>query len=157
MGLQNQLNLVPWWSGLLLYVYDLIDVLIISCKLSNWNQTFQLNTFYVFVSVLIVVILVLLFFLSFYMLTNLICRILEVSMDDLRQNFDVEASEPLKNPSNYARNFLEYCCFRSLSLSLQGVGHLSDKNFRRLTFDMMLAWEAPSSSSQPVLKVETTP
>ncbi|OAY65842.1 hypothetical protein ACMD2_11219 [Ananas comosus] len=80
-------------------------------------------------------------------------RILDVSMDELQNNFDKEASDSIKHPSNYARNFLEYCCFRALALSSQVTGHLGDKSFRRLTFDMMLAWEVPSSS-QPILKVD---
>lgn len=74
-------------------------------------------------------------------------------MDDLRHNFDAEASDSIKSPSNYARNFLEYCCFRALALSTQIAGHLADKDFRRLTFDMMLAWEAPAAADQPLLKV----
>ncbi|KAH7682620.1 hypothetical protein IHE45_05G133700 [Dioscorea alata] len=81
-------------------------------------------------------------------------RMLEVSMDDLRHNFDAEASDSIKSPSNYARNFLEYCCFRALALSTQIAGHLADKDFRRLTFDMMLAWEAPAAADQPLLKVD---
>lgn len=71
-------------------------------------------------------------------------RILDISMDELRHNFDSEASESIKHPSNYARNFLEYCCFRALARSTRATGHLADLKFRRLTFDMMLAWEAPS-------------
>ncbi|KAJ8641665.1 hypothetical protein MRB53_018359 [Persea americana] len=82
-------------------------------------------------------------------------RILDVSMDELRQNFDTEASDSIKHPSRYARNFLEYCCFRALSLSSQVTGHLGDKNFRRLTYDMMLAWEAPGAASQPLVMVDT--
>jgi len=35
----------------------------------------------------------------------------------------------------------------------QVTGYLADKNFRRLSFDMMLAWEVPSSSSQLTVKV----
>ncbi|XP_010264087.1 PREDICTED: uncharacterized protein LOC104602177 [Nelumbo nucifera] len=81
-------------------------------------------------------------------------RILEISMDELRNNFDAEASDSIKHSSGYARNFLEYCCFRALALSVQVTGYLADKKFRRLTFDMMLAWEAPSASSQPLLKVD---
>lgn len=83
----------------------------------------------------------------------LFCSILDVSMDELWQNFDAKASDSLKLPSRYARNFLEYCCFRALTLSSQLVGHLGDKSFRRLTDDMMLAWEAPAASNQPLLKV----
>ncbi|KAK1268162.1 hypothetical protein QJS04_geneDACA017665 [Acorus gramineus] len=79
-------------------------------------------------------------------------RILDVSMEELQSNFGKEASDSLKSPSRYARSFLEYCCFRALAISTQDTNYLSDKVFRRLTFDMMLAWEAPSASSQPVLK-----
>lgn len=74
-------------------------------------------------------------------------------MDELRRNFDTEASDSIKHPSRYARNFLEYCCFRALSLSSQVTGHLGDKNFRRLTYDMMLAWEAPGAASQSLVMV----
>ena len=35
----------------------------------------------------------------------------------------------------------------------QVTGYLADKSFRRLSFDMMLAWEVPSSSSQLTVKV----
>ncbi|XP_074562385.1 uncharacterized protein LOC141818867, partial [Curcuma longa] len=75
-------------------------------------------------------------------------------MDELQSNFNSVASDTKKSSSNYARNFLEYCCFRTLALSTQVSGHLSDKTFRRLTFDMMLAWEAPAAESQPTLKVD---
>ncbi|XP_068638354.1 uncharacterized protein [Aristolochia californica] len=81
-------------------------------------------------------------------------RILDLSMHELQHNFDVEASYFVKHPSRFARNFLEYCCFRALSVSSQAVDHISDKHFRRLTFDMMLAWEAPAATSQPVLKID---
>lgn len=72
---------------------------------------------------------------------------------ELRESFDAEASDSIKHPSCFARNFLEYCCFRALALSTQVTGHLADKKFRRLTFDMMLAWEAPSATCQPLLNV----
>lgn len=75
-------------------------------------------------------------------------------MDELQSNFNSEASETIRSSSNYARNFLEYSCFRTLALYTQVSGHLSDKAFRRLAFDMMLAWEAPSAASQPTLKVK---
>ncbi|KAL5719881.1 hypothetical protein ACHQM5_012609 [Ranunculus cassubicifolius] len=81
-------------------------------------------------------------------------RIIEVPMDELRASFDSEASDALKQPSRYARNLLEYCCFQALALSTKVIGHLSDKQFRRLTFDMMLALEVPSPSSQPILQVD---
>lgn len=81
------------------------------------------------------------------------CRILGISVGELRENFDAEASDSTKHPSRYARNILEYCCFRALALSTQVVGYLEDKRFRRLTFDMMLAWEFPAASSQPLINV----
>ncbi|KAL9268737.1 hypothetical protein AKJ16_DCAP14005 [Drosera capensis] len=80
-------------------------------------------------------------------------RILGASMSDLQEDFNTVASDPLKEPSHYARNLLEYCCFRALALSTHISGYLSDKKFRRLTFDMMLAWECPAAASQPLLNV----
>lgn len=41
----------------------------------------------------------------------------------------------------------------ALALSSQVTGHLGDKNFWRLTYDMMLAWEAPGAPSQPLVTV----
>ena len=82
-----------------------------------------------------------------------ICRLLGVSASELQQNFNMEAIDSIKVPSNYARNFLEYCCFRALALCTQNTGYLADKKFRRLTFDVMIAWEAPASSSRPLLNV----
>uniref|UniRef100_A0A7N0TMW6 Uncharacterized protein n=2 Tax=Kalanchoe fedtschenkoi TaxID=63787 RepID=A0A7N0TMW6_KALFE len=77
-------------------------------------------------------------------------KILGVPAHELQEAFNNEALNALKNPSHYARNFLEYCAFRTLALSTQTTGHLTDKRFRRLTYDMMLAWESPAASSQPV-------
>lgn len=53
----------------------------------------------------------------------------------------------------YARNFLEYCCFRALALSIQATGHLSYKKFWRLTYDMMVAWETPAAASKLLVNV----
>ncbi|KAM7482993.1 hypothetical protein LguiB_007576 [Lonicera macranthoides] len=75
-------------------------------------------------------------------------KILGISTSQLRENFDQEASDSIKQPSQYAQNFLEYCCFRALALSTQVTGYLEDKRFRRLTFDMMLAWEFSAATSQ---------
>ncbi|XP_050122898.1 uncharacterized protein LOC126600350 isoform X4 [Malus sylvestris] len=80
-------------------------------------------------------------------------KILGVPTTELCEGFNSEASESIKHPSCYARNFLEYCCFRALALSTQVTGHLADKKFRRLTYDMMIAWEAPAAASQPLLNV----
>ncbi|KAF4388910.1 hypothetical protein G4B88_019092 [Cannabis sativa] len=76
-------------------------------------------------------------------------KILSVPTTELQESFNAEASHSVKHPSRYARNFLEYCCFKALALSTQVSGHLADKKFRRLTYDMMVAWEAPAADSKP--------
>ncbi|XP_021291948.1 uncharacterized protein LOC110422396 isoform X1 [Herrania umbratica] len=81
-------------------------------------------------------------------------KILETSSSELQESFNAEASDFIKHRSQYARNFLEYCCFRALALSTQVMGHLADKKFRRLTFDMMVAWEAPSAASQSLINLD---
>ena len=48
---------------------------------------------------------------------------------------------------DYASSLLEYCCFETLAVALKKTGYLKDKHFRRLTFDMMLAWEMPDSAA----------
>ncbi|KAK9069559.1 hypothetical protein SSX86_011463 [Deinandra increscens subsp. villosa] len=80
-------------------------------------------------------------------------KVLNVSPDQLRENFEVEASDVTKTPSRYARNFLEYSCFRALARTTQVSGYMEDKRFRRLTFDMMLAWEVPDAASQPSIDI----
>ncbi|KAJ0105276.1 hypothetical protein Patl1_19139 [Pistacia atlantica] len=81
-------------------------------------------------------------------------KILGIPSSELQESFNKEASDKIKHPSRYARNFLEYCCFRALALSTQVTGHLADKKFRRLMYDMMIAWEVPAASSQPLLNVD---
>ncbi|XP_057770551.1 uncharacterized protein LOC130990348 [Salvia miltiorrhiza] len=81
-------------------------------------------------------------------------KILGLSLCQLRENFDAEASDFLKHQSSFARNFLEYCCFLALAWSIHVNGYLDDKKFRRLTFDMMVAWEFPETSSEPYLHVD---
>lgn len=81
------------------------------------------------------------------------CRVLGVYVDELRENFEAEASDVIKTPARYARNFLEYSCFRALAHTTQVSGYMEDKRFRRLTFDMMIAWEVPDVASQPSIDV----
>ncbi|KAL8141839.1 hypothetical protein V2J09_014871 [Rumex salicifolius] len=81
-------------------------------------------------------------------------RILGVPVNDLQKEFDSSASQLRKDPSQYARNLLEFCCFRALALSTHVTGHLADAKFRHLTFDMMLAWESPAANSQPLLNLD---
>ena len=76
-----------------------------------------------------------------------------LSPEELKAHFEEEAPSPAREPSRYARNLLEYCCFRALAVATQVADHLRDKDFRRWTFDMMLAWEAPGSTIQPATQV----
>ncbi|GER41243.1 hypothetical protein STAS_17950 [Striga asiatica] len=80
-------------------------------------------------------------------------KILGLSMSQVRENFDAKAPDSIKNKSNFARIFLEYCCFMALARTIQVDGYLDDSNFRRLTFDMMVAWEFPAATSEPVIHV----
>ncbi|GMN56737.1 hypothetical protein TIFTF001_025851 [Ficus carica] len=81
-------------------------------------------------------------------------KILGVPATELKEKFNAEASDSSKHPTLYARNFLEYCCFRTLALSIQVDGYLADKKFRRLTYDMMIGWEAPAAPSEPSVNVD---
>ncbi|KAH6822251.1 heat-inducible transcription repressor [Perilla frutescens var. hirtella] len=81
-------------------------------------------------------------------------KILGLSLCQLRENFDAEVSDFLKNQSSFARIFLEYCCFLALAWSIHVNGYLDDKKFRRLTFDMMVAWEFPEADSEPFLHAD---
>ncbi|KAJ7568943.1 hypothetical protein O6H91_01G054100 [Diphasiastrum complanatum] len=79
-------------------------------------------------------------------------RILFLKPEELKKHFEEEVHVSAKEPSSYARNFLEYCCFRALSIATQVPDYLSDKEFRRLTFDIMIAWEAPAATNKPSIK-----
>lgn len=76
-----------------------------------------------------------------------------VRPEDLQEQFEKEAPASAQEADKYARNLLEYCCFRALSVSAQVEDHLNDKEFRRLSYDMMLAWEAPGPTHKNKPKV----
>ncbi|XP_027154242.1 uncharacterized protein LOC113754101 [Coffea eugenioides] len=82
-------------------------------------------------------------------------KILQISPEDLYQCFDREFPDKVKQPSNHARNFLEFCSYQAIDLSTTGADYLSNKEFRRLMFDMMLAWES-SGVENDLLANETT-
>ena len=83
------------------------------------------------------------------------CRILQIPAEELHNNFGTAVPDPenIKELLTYARNFLEFFSYQALQVVSRRPDYLSDKEFRRLTFDMMLAWEAPSVKSKPVEKV----
>ncbi|KAL3651197.1 hypothetical protein CASFOL_004199 [Castilleja foliolosa] len=81
-------------------------------------------------------------------------KIIGVSTKELQDQFDMEVPDNVKQPPSNARNFLEFCSFKALHLSTSRPNYLNDKEFRRLTFDMMIAWEAPGIESD-LMNTET--
>lgn len=81
------------------------------------------------------------------------CRILGISTKELHALFDVELPDNLRQPPSYARNFLEFCSYKALHLAITRPNYLTDKEFCRLTFDMMVAWEDPGADSNFIDKV----
>lgn len=55
----------------------------------------------------------------------------------------------------YSRKLVEYCCSKALRHGPAcGIEEsISDSSFSRLTFDMMLAWQMPSSADESAFKV----
>ncbi|XP_072982472.1 uncharacterized protein [Typha latifolia] len=79
-------------------------------------------------------------------------RILSLSTEQLQQCLEAELPAHAKQPSKYARNLLEYCSFKTLYEEIKRPDYLADKEFRILTYDMMLAWETPERESESMLK-----
>ncbi|CAL5427282.1 unnamed protein product [Camellia sinensis] len=75
-------------------------------------------------------------------------KILLIPTEELQHRFETELPDTVKQPSTYTRNFLEFCSYQALNLVTAHPDYLSDKEFRCLTFDMMLAWEAPGVENQ---------
>ena len=80
-------------------------------------------------------------------------RILLSSIDELQQQFDDEVPESAKTSAKYSQNMLEYFCFSALAVATGVTDYLSSKDFRRLTFEMMRAWENLRASHKPAIKV----
>ncbi|KAK9001289.1 hypothetical protein V6N11_083077 [Hibiscus sabdariffa] len=83
-------------------------------------------------------------------------KILKIPTEELQHRFDIELPESVKQLFTYARNFLEFCSYQALHNLTRNPDYLSDPDFRRLTYDMMLAWEAPCVECEPGTK-ETLP
>jgi len=73
-----------------------------------------------------------------------------MSTSELQHCFDSELPLGVKELLTYARQLLEFCSYKALHTLSKNSDFLNDKEFRRLTFDMMLAWEAPSVHTLPV-------
>nr|POF09338.1 hypothetical protein CFP56_12831 [Quercus suber] len=73
-------------------------------------------------------------------------RKLDTSMDKL-----VEVFEAGWNPetNGYSRKFVEFCSAKALTYMCQNIEeNISNGSFSRFTFDVMLAWEMPSSTDE---------
>lgn len=81
------------------------------------------------------------------------CRILRIPTEELQHHFDTQLPESVKELLTYAKNFLEFCSFQALHVVSSHPDYLSDKEFRRMTFDMMLAWESPCVENKALDKV----
>ncbi|XP_022141677.1 uncharacterized protein LOC111011981 isoform X2 [Momordica charantia] len=81
-------------------------------------------------------------------------KILQLSTEEILHLFDSELPGINKEPETYSRSLLEFCSYQALYSIIKRPDYLSDKDFRRLTYDMMLAWEFPGSGSEPLLQFD---
>ncbi|KAM7277063.1 hypothetical protein ACFE04_018929 [Oxalis oulophora] len=75
-------------------------------------------------------------------------KILKVPTEAMQHEFDIQLPESVKELFTYARNFVEFCSFQTLNVLTRNPDYLSDAEFRRLSYDMMVAWEAPSIENE---------
>lgn len=71
-------------------------------------------------------------------------RIAGVPVEELLRRFEPERAE---QPLIYARSLVEYCSYIALRVETKRHDHLGDREFHSLTYDMMLAWEAPDGET----------
>uniref|UniRef100_A0A0D9WB63 Uncharacterized protein n=1 Tax=Leersia perrieri TaxID=77586 RepID=A0A0D9WB63_9ORYZ len=76
-------------------------------------------------------------------------RIAGVEVEDLLRRFEPERGD---QPLVYARNLVEYCSYIALRVETRRHDHLGDSDFHSLTYDMMLAWEAPDDETNAALQ-----
>ncbi|KAL1545955.1 hypothetical protein AAHA92_22620 [Salvia divinorum] len=71
---------------------------------------------------------------------------LDTSVDILVEEFE-RGWKPQMD--GYSKKLVEFCCSKALALMCGTIDEtISDGSFSRFTFDMMLAWEMPSSSDE---------
>lgn len=84
-------------------------------------------------------------------------RKLNTSVEELADEFDVvwKTEEGDGDDGCCSRKFMEYCSAKALSQELCAnmEEKIADGSFSRFTFDMMLAWEMPSSLDEESCKV----
>ncbi|KAH9331639.1 hypothetical protein KI387_003747 [Taxus chinensis] len=77
-------------------------------------------------------------------------RAFSTTVEELQNQFEEETPASAKsNTEDYARNFLEFCCFKALHSSpWKSTPRLSDRCFSSFKFDMMVAWECPTAEQE---------
>ncbi|RZR85350.1 hypothetical protein BHM03_00012312 [Ensete ventricosum] len=75
-------------------------------------------------------------------------RTLDTSVDSLIEEFE-QGLKPAVD--NYSRRLVEFCCSKTIKNISPRVGkRISDGSISRFTYDMMLAWQNPSTAgSEP--------
>lgn len=78
---------------------------------------------------------------------------LDTAVDNLIEEFESgwkpAETTPTKPANSYARKLVEFCSSRALTNICENIVEtIEDGTFSRFTFDMMLAWEQPSSSDE---------
>lgn len=84
------------------------------------------------------------------------CRHLCLSTDGLQQKFASDLPDLVKKPETYARNLIEYCSYHTVHVLTKRADYLADKDFRRLTFDMMIAWEDPGAQCEDIYTAKSS-
>ncbi|KAF5735171.1 hypothetical protein HS088_TW15G00671 [Tripterygium wilfordii] len=71
---------------------------------------------------------------------------LNTTVEELVKGFESEGNQ---ETGDYSRKLVEFCCSKALSGMCERMGDMiGDGSFSRFTFDMMLAWEIPSSQEE---------
>ncbi|CAK9145881.1 unnamed protein product [Ilex paraguariensis] len=72
---------------------------------------------------------------------------LDTSEDALVQEFEAQWSPEING--SYARKLVEFCCSKALANICSGIKEkINDGSYSQFTFNMMLAWEMPSSADE---------
>lgn len=83
------------------------------------------------------------------------CKILKISSEELQSSFNASLPETMKQQTLYARHLVEFCSYKALNILTTCPDYLRDKDFRRLMYDMMLAWETPDTDHESKEQVAT--
>lgn len=75
-----------------------------------------------------------------------------MEVEQLLRRFEPEKGD---QPLVYARSVVEYCSYIALCVETKRHDYLSDSEFHSLTYDMMIAWEAPDDETDAALQVMT--